>query len=80
LSKLDCSFDNFVSKEELGGIRYFYYIYCMSAAKKNTKAGQKKSSTNPFIKLVEDKKKITAAIQSGKSLSSLKEIKFVKPI
>ncbi len=52
----------------------------MSSAKKNTKNGQKKSSQNPFIKLIEDKKKITAAIQGGKSLSSLKGIKFVKPM
>lgn len=47
---------------------------------KNTKIGQKQSSDNPFIKLIEDKKKINAAIKSGKSLSKIKGVKFAKTI
>jgi hypothetical protein len=35
---------------------------------------------NPFIKLIEDKLKISEAAQKGDSLSSLKDIHFVKPI
>lgn len=53
----------------------------MNTVKKdNSKKKQGKSSGNPFIQLIKDKKKINAAIQSGKSLSTLKGIKFVKPI
>lgn len=44
------------------------------------KKGQKKSLNNPFIKLIEDKRKINAAIQSGKNLSTIKDVIFVKPI
>jgi hypothetical protein len=46
----------------------------------NTLKKQKASSVNPFVKMIEDKKKITQAIQDGKPLSSLKDIKFVKPL
>jgi len=47
---------------------------------KNTKSEQKNSLDNPFIKLIKDKKKINAAIKSGKSLSKVKGVKFVKAI
>jgi hypothetical protein len=52
----------------------------VNTIKNNTKKPFAKSSDNPFIKAVEDKKKISATIQEGKSLSTLKDIKFVKPI
>jgi hypothetical protein len=52
----------------------------MSAVKNDSKKMRKKSSANPFVKAAEDEKNISAAIQNGKSLSTLKEIKFVKPI
>jgi hypothetical protein len=52
----------------------------MNTVKNDSKKLQGKSSDNPFIKLAEDKKKITTAIKNGKSLSTLKGIKFVKPI
>jgi hypothetical protein len=53
----------------------------MSTAKKNSsKKKPQKPSGNPFVQLVEDKKKINETIKNGKSLSTLKGIKFVKPI
>lgn len=39
-----------------------------------------KSSTNPLIKMIEDKKRIVKAIKSGKDLSSQKDMKIVSPI
>jgi len=42
--------------------------------------GQKKAAVNPFAKLAEDKKQITVAIRNGKNLSTLKGIKFAKPL
>ena len=50
----------------------------MNTDKSNNK--REKASGNPFIKALEDKKKITAAVREGKALSSIKGIKFVKPI
>jgi hypothetical protein len=41
---------------------------------------QVQSVGNPFIKLIEDKIKISKAVQEGKSLSTLIGIDFVKPI
>jgi hypothetical protein len=41
---------------------------------------QKRSFVNPFIKLIEDKMKIADAVKDGKPLSTLKDIKFVKPL
>jgi len=41
---------------------------------------QKASFVNPFIQMIEDKKKIEKAIQEGEPLSTLKDIKFVKPL
>ncbi len=41
---------------------------------------QKASFINPFIKMIEDKKSIAYAIEEGKPLSLLKDIKFVKPL
>ncbi len=40
----------------------------------------KPTVVNPFVQMIEDKKKIDQAIEDGKSLSDLKNIKFVKPI
>jgi hypothetical protein len=40
---------------------------------------QKASPINPFIKMIEDKKNIARAIEEGKPLSTIKDIKFVKP-
>ena len=41
---------------------------------------QKSIPTNPFIQMIEDKKKIDQVIEDGNSLSTLKDIKFVKPL
>jgi hypothetical protein len=41
---------------------------------------QKAAFVNPFVKMIEDKKSIDQAIEEGKSLSTLKDIKFVKPL
>ena len=51
----------------------------MNTTNKNSPKAQK-SSFNPFVKALEDKKKIAAAVQRGIDLSTLKGIKFVKPI
>ncbi len=45
-------------------------IDCIKTAKKNV---------NPFIKLMEDQKRIAAAVNNDRPLSSLKDIKFVRP-
>jgi hypothetical protein len=39
-----------------------------------------KIRVNPFLKLIEDKKRIAKAFKNGEPLSSLKDIKFVHPI
>ena len=52
----------------------------MNTVKNNNKKMQKKTSVNPFVKAWEDKRKIVSAVQNGKSLSTLKGIKFVRPI
>jgi hypothetical protein len=41
---------------------------------------QKTSFVNRFIQMIADKKKIDEAIQEGKPVSTLKDIKFVKPV
>jgi hypothetical protein len=41
---------------------------------------QKELFVNPFTQMIEDKKKIDQAVQEGKSLSTLKDINFVKPL
>lgn len=51
----------------------------MNTAKKYSEKTSK-PTINPFKKAMEDKRKIAAALQSGISLSTLKGIKFVKPI
>lgn len=43
-----------------------------------TKAAKKK--VNPFIKLMEDQERIADAINNNRPLSSLKDIKFVRPL
>ncbi|WP_162847194.1 hypothetical protein [Mucilaginibacter gracilis] len=45
-----------------------------------TKNKQIEVAENPFIKLITDKEEISKAIQEGKPLSTLKGIRFVKPI
>jgi hypothetical protein len=52
----------------------------MNTVKGNSKKEVAKSSGNPFVKAIEDKKKTAAAIQEGKSLRTFKDIKLVKPI
>jgi len=38
------------------------------------------AKVNPFIQMIEDKKRIDEAIQNGESLSALKDIRFVTPL
>jgi TolB-like protein len=38
-----------------------------------------KVAVNPFKKLMHDKERITDAINNDQSLSSLKDIKFIRP-
>lgn len=65
----------------LGELKNYIEICCyMNANKKHITPKAKKKSVNPFVKLAEEKRKITAVIKSGKSLSGLNEIKFVKPL
>ena len=56
----------------------------MKAHKKDVheNAGPVKSmrAANPFIKLIEDKERIARAIRNDEPLSSLKDIKFVRPL
>jgi hypothetical protein len=42
--------------------------------------GKKKSSVNPLVKMMEDKRRIIDAIRDGKDLSTLKGINIVSPI
>jgi hypothetical protein len=41
---------------------------------------KKTGFVNPFIQMMEDKAKIADAFQKGEPLTSLKDIKFVKPL
>ncbi len=52
------------------------------AANEKTISGIKtaKKNVNPFIKLMEDQKRIAAAVNNDQPLSSLKDIKFVRPL
>jgi len=58
----------------------------MKAVKKTAtdkSAGGKKTADkkdNPFFKLMEDKKRIAKAVSENVSLSSLEDIKFVRPL
>ena len=49
---------------------------------KSHKSKNKQAETpeNPFIKLIEDKDEISKAVKEGKPLSTLKGIRFVKPV
>lgn len=49
----------------------------MNSTKTNIES---KKNVNPFIQMIEDKKRINRAVEEGKSLSTLKGIKFVKPL
>lgn len=46
----------------------------------NKKPAAASKASNPFIKMLEDKKRINDAIATNTPLSSLKGIKFVKPL
>ncbi|SEA76987.1 hypothetical protein SAMN05443550_105132 [Pedobacter hartonius] len=53
----------------------------MSRNRSNTvNKGKEKSSVNPLVKMMADKRCIIDAIQDGKDLSTLKGIKIVSPI
>jgi hypothetical protein len=39
-----------------------------------------KKMANPFVKLLKDKERIAKAVENGLPLSSLKDIKFVRPV
>jgi hypothetical protein len=39
-----------------------------------------KKGVNPFVKLIEDKERIADAVNNNQPLSSLKDIKFVRPL
>jgi hypothetical protein len=41
---------------------------------------QIKKSGNPFVKMLQDKKRIHEAICNGTPIANLKDIKFVKPV
>jgi hypothetical protein len=44
----------------------------------SSKTAKKKG--NPFVKLMEDQERIADAIKNNRPLSSLKDIKFVRPL
>jgi len=53
----------------------------MSPIKSNTvNNGKEKSSVNPLVKMMEDKRRIINAIRDGRDLSTLKGINIVSPI
>ncbi|WP_158288521.1 hypothetical protein [Mucilaginibacter psychrotolerans] len=52
----------------------------MSTKTHTTPKKQKESPVNPFIQMIEDKKRIDKATEEGKPLSTLKGINFVKPV
>ncbi|PYF68469.1 hypothetical protein B0O44_11256 [Pedobacter nutrimenti] len=60
----------------------FYFVHLNVKNSKSHIENKKQGNTvvNPFIKMIEDKKRISEAIKEGKTLSSLKEIAFVKPL
>ena len=39
-----------------------------------------KKGVNPFLKLIEDKERIADAVNNDQPLSTLKDIKFVRPL
>ncbi len=60
-------------------------LITMKARKANKKKTDSISETanknvNPFAKLIGDKERIANAVNNNQSLSSLKDIKFVRPI
>lgn len=52
----------------------------MKSISNSKSKNNKKSSTNPFVKMIEDKKRIVETIRKGEDMSKLKNIKFVFPI
>jgi len=52
----------------------------MKQVQKKEKASEAKSFKNPILQMIEDKKRIVAAIKNGESLSTLKGIKIVSPL
>ena len=52
----------------------------MKVIKENKDISPNLSSKNPIVKMIEDKKRITAAIENGESITNLKGIKIVSPL
>ena len=52
----------------------------MKQVNKNHIVSEAKTSKNPIIQMIEDKKRIVKAIKKGESLSTLKGIKIVSPL
>jgi len=62
-------------------------IFAIMKAEKKATTGMSVSGkkaadqkTNPFVKLMEDKKRIAQAVKNKVSLATLKDIKFVRPL
>jgi TolB-like protein len=70
----------------LGLIKFFIEICVNMKAEKanivkpNGATQTPKVAVNPFTKLMDDKERIADAINNDQSLSSLKGIKFVRPL
>lgn len=61
-------------------IKVLVYLY-VKQIKSQTDSNKRVSNfVNPFMKMIEDKKRIAETLKEGKPLSALKEITFVKPI
>lgn len=52
----------------------------MGNTSNNKSKKNKESSANPFVKMIDDKKRIVEAIKKGEDMSKLKDIKFAFPI
>jgi len=52
----------------------------MENTSNNRSKKEKGSLANPFVKIIEDKKRIVEAIRKGEDMSKLKDIKFAFPI
>ncbi|SMC87528.1 hypothetical protein [Pedobacter africanus] len=69
------SYDVFKDKESVRKWEMLTELYFVK--KQNNTSPAK---VNPFIKMIEDKKRIVDAIRAGQDLSKLKDIKFVTPL
>ena len=52
----------------------------MEKTSNNKSRKERQSSANPFVKMIEDKKRIVETIRKGEDMSKLKDIKFAFPI